>query len=204
MARLARQYPRQTIRRADTPHRAVQRRVDIRDNIDERVMHAHDIGTLLCIPQRDHRYRACRYAVDKSLQVKAVVMNVAKLQHSSQGVFVFAAHDELCVLLTHLLCHGSFDPVYYPSDDALSLEEAIGDGGPSVDELATTMADLSRCLRGMDDRHRTVLYNALAGWRISEIAVVLNLSLYHVQRILREATALLSNHYGNRHPQAGL
>ncbi len=126
-------------------------------------------------------------------------MHIAEPQDAPEGIFVVDPHDELYAWLAYLLCHGSFDPTYFPTEDGMPLEEAVPSDAPAIEDVATTIADLEPCLSRMDCRHRTVLYNVLTGWRVSEVAPRIGLSVSRTYHVLKEAVAILRQNYGDGH-----
>lgn len=129
-------------------------------------------------------------------------MHIAESQDSPQGIFVVDPQRELCAYLAYLVCrHGSpFDSVYYPDENDLPLEDALASDAASIEELATITTDLEPCILRLTANQRTVLYNVLAGWRVSEIAPRIGLSVSWTYRILQDAVAILRQNYGNGHP----
>lgn len=127
-------------------------------------------------------------------------MHIAEPQDTSEGVFVVDPHEELCTWLAYLLCHGSLDPSRASTEDVLPLFDAILSDAPAIEDIATVIADLEPCLRRMDCRHRTVLYNVLTGWSVSEVAPRIGISVSRTYHVLQEAVAILRQNYGNGHP----
>lgn len=130
-------------------------------------------------------------------------MHVTERQHPLEGGFVLDPHAELASYLAQVICSDAVDTaapyVYYPSEEGMTIEEAVCDKGPDADFLAITLADMTSCVERMTSRQRTVLYNTLAGWSAEEVGERLGISRGRVYAARSDAIAILRQHYRNGH-----
>ena len=164
-------------------------------------MDAECVPTITHSAQREHDDGSGGDPVNQSLHIEVHTMHVAKLQHASEGTFVFDPHDELVTCLAHVLCGDPLDftSPYLPSEDGMTLEEMLCDPGPSIEDIAVERADMALCVERMNSRQRTVLYNTLAGWSAKDVGTQLNLSVRRVYVARAEAIAIIRNQYRNGH-----